>query len=63
MNVDFLISAFVVLLFLFYHFIGKKKILTKGNRIFRSFMLLAIADVLFDLFSTCLIVMNNVKLY
>lgn len=62
MNVDFLISAFVVLLFLFYHFIGKKKILTKGNRIFRSFMLLAIADVLFDLFSTCLIVMNNVKL-
>ncbi|MBR6528231.1 MAG: hypothetical protein IKT45_09885 [Lachnospiraceae bacterium] len=54
-NLDFLIAALVLLTLLFFHSHGRKKLLDINSLIFRRFILVGIADVLFDIICTVLI--------
>lgn len=58
-NMDFLISSFIILLLLLYHFINQKKPLIINTKIFQMFILLGITDVAFDIISTIMISYGN----
>ena len=54
-NMDFLISALIVLLLIFCHFISDRKMNTHRNRVFLIYMLLGIADIAMDIVTNILI--------
>lgn len=61
-NMDFLISALVLLILIFCHFISDRKLSTHKNRVFLSYMLLGIADIILDIATTVLISMHSPSL-
>ena len=54
-NMDFLISALVLLILIFCHFISDRKINTHRNRVFLAYMLLGMADIVMDICTSLLI--------
>lgn len=54
-NMDFLIAALIFLLLILYHFLRQRKAGQANSRAFLFFMAVGIADILFDLISTILI--------
>lgn len=58
-NLDFLIAGFILLLLVLYHFKGQKKLDSAGNRIFRFCMGIGLADVMFDILCTLLIMSED----
>lgn len=54
-NVDFLLSALVFLLIILSHFMEQRILNTKSTKAFFTFLLLGIANIVFDLFCTFLI--------
>ena len=58
-NMDFLLSALIFLLLILYHFSTQQRLGPANNRTFLFFMLLGIADILFDLICTLLIAAEN----
>lgn len=58
-NMSFLISALVFLVLLFYHFVCEKRLEDVNSQIFRLFILVGIADVLFDIICTVLIMKES----
>ncbi|MBP3701964.1 MAG: hypothetical protein J6I64_08735, partial [Lachnospiraceae bacterium] len=54
-NLDFLIAALILLLLLLFHSHARNKLLDTNSRIFRYFIVVGIADVLFDLICSILI--------
>ena len=54
-NVDFLLSALVFLLIILNHFMQQRALNTKSTKAFLIFLLLGIANIIFDLLCTLLI--------
>lgn len=62
-NIDFLISSFLFLILLFYHFIISDRLKNQMlNRIFLFFITLGITDIAFDILCTVLIYLENPSL-
>lgn len=62
-NIDFLISSFVFLVMLFYHFVISDRLENQMlDRIFLFFIVLGIADIAFDIITTILIQQENPEL-
>ena len=58
-NVNFLISALIFLLMIFYHFLGQRKLDERNNRAFFFFLSVGILDVVMDFVCTILISMEK----
>ncbi len=54
-NMDFLISALVLLILIFCHFVSDRKINTHRNRVFLAYMLLGMVDIVMDIVTSILI--------
>ena len=50
-NMDFLISAMVILLLILWHFLGQKRAEDLNNRVFLFFAVLGMADVVAEFFT------------
>ena len=50
-NMDFLISAMVILLLILWHFLGQKRAEDLNNRVFLFFAVLGTADVVAEFFT------------
>ena len=58
-NIDFLISAMVILLLILWHFLGQKRAEDLNNRVFLFFAVLGTADVVAEFFSNYYITSYN----
>ena len=58
-NVNYLVSAFIFLLLIFYHFLGQRKLDERNNRAFFFFLSVGILDVVMDFLCTILISMEK----
>ena len=58
-NIDFLISAMVILLLILWHFLGQKRAEDMNNRVFLFFAVLGTADVVAEFFSNYYITSYN----
>ena len=58
-NMDFLISAMVILLLILWHFLGQKRAEDLNNRVFLFFAVLGTADVVAEFFSNYYITSYN----
>ena len=58
-NIDFLISAMVILLLILWHFLGQKRAEDMNNRVFLFFAVLGTADVVAEFFSNYYITDSN----
>ena len=50
-NMDFLISAMIILLLILWHFLGQKRAEDLNNRVFLFFAVLGTADVVAEFFT------------
>lgn len=62
-NIDFLISAMVILLLILWHFLGQKRAEDLNNRVFLFFAVLGTADVVAEFFSNYYITSYNLLYY
>lgn len=58
-NMDFLFAALFLLILVLYHYMSQKKLDSEGNRIFRFFIGVGIADVIFDILCTLLMMQQG----
>lgn len=58
-NMDFLISAMVILLLILWHFLGQKRAEDLNNRVFLFFAVLGTADVVAEFFTNYYITSYN----
>lgn len=61
-NIDFLISALVFLLLIFYHFLSQRRVHNTSNRVFTFFIVIGISDIVFDIICTALISLERPEL-
>ena len=61
-NMDFLVAALIFLLLIFYHFMSQRRIRSTNSRIFTFFIVLGIADIIFDILCTALISLKKPEL-
>lgn len=59
-NIDFLLAALIFLLVIWFHFMKQKLITDNSNtRLFQIFIILGLGDIIFDLLSTLLIILED----
>lgn len=58
-NIDFLVASLMFLLVIFYHFITQQKLYNSNNRFFLFLIIIAIADIFFDIETSILIMKKD----